>query len=80
MLCLYEELSEKIARAADRGARDGARRDLGLVLFADRDALYDLWKAADRLAPRAAAGGDSGGGDELRAAAERLRPLFGERP
>jgi len=75
MISVYEELSGKIEGAASRGARDGARRDLGLVLFAERESLAALWKAAER---RLGEGGVSEG-DGLAAAVERLRPLFGER-
>jgi len=73
VISVFDDLSGKIERAASRGARDGARRDLGLVLFAEREAMRDLWIAAERLA---AGGGEDGG---LREAVERLRPLFGER-
>jgi hypothetical protein len=75
MTSIYDELSGKIATASGRASRDGARRDLGLLLFADRDAIRDLWNAADRYAAKL-------GEDlppELRSAIESLRPLFGER-
>jgi hypothetical protein len=75
LISVYDELSAKIELGGARGPRDGARRDLGLVVFAERDALRDLWKAAEASArsPGAAVS------EELRAAVERLRPLFGER-
>jgi hypothetical protein len=75
MISIYDELSEKIEQNSSRGARDGARRDLGLLLFAEREALDDLWKAADRCAHLL----DSAATDDLRIAVEKLRPLFGER-
>jgi hypothetical protein len=75
LISIYDELSTKIGLGARRGARDGARRDLGLLLFAQRNLLSDLWKAAERCTGllEAEASGD------LREAVERLRPLFGER-
>ncbi|MCX7024683.1 MAG: hypothetical protein NT080_08700 [Spirochaetes bacterium] len=75
MISIYDELSGKIGKSTRHTARDGARRDLGLLLFADREALSALWKAADRCSrlPDAGASGD------LRQAVEKLRPLFGER-
>jgi hypothetical protein len=36
MVSVYDELSGKIGKDARRGARDGARRDLGLLLFGER--------------------------------------------
>jgi hypothetical protein len=73
---VYDELSAKIARSGERGPRDGARRDLGLILFAERDKINELWKAAE-LCSRLVEGADAA---ELRAAVDELRPLFGERP
>jgi len=75
MSSIYEELSAKIERSTERGPRDGARRDLGLLLFADREAIDALWKAAQRCAGLI----DGEACVELRAAVEKLRPLFGER-
>jgi hypothetical protein len=75
MASIYEELSGKIDRNASRASRDGARRDLGIVLFSQREDLRDLWAAAERCAALLG----PGAGDELRAAVEKLRPLFGER-
>ncbi|MGA2548302.1 MAG: hypothetical protein ABSF43_17285 [Rectinemataceae bacterium] len=81
MISIYDELSGKIGQSRARGARDGARRDLGLLLFAEREALRDLWKAAERRAIplEAESTGGSEASVELRAAVEKLRPLFGER-
>jgi dsDNA-binding SOS-regulon protein len=75
MVSIYDELSGKIDRAAPHSARDGARRDLGLLLFAEREALSDLWKAADRCARLLHAEESA----DMREAVDRLRPLFGER-
>jgi hypothetical protein len=81
LISIYDELSGKIGQDARRGARDGARRDLGLLLFAEREALRDLWKAAELCAGLldAEPGDDAGASGGLRAAVEKLRPLFGER-
>ncbi|HUW39810.1 MAG TPA: hypothetical protein VMV90_02285 [Rectinemataceae bacterium] len=75
MTSVYDELSARILRAERQSSRDGARRDLGLLLFAEREALRDLWIAAERCA--VLAGSESAG--ELGRAVEKLRPLFGER-
>lgn len=49
-----------------------------MLLFARRDDIAALWKAAEAsLLSDAEAGGEVD--DGLRAAVERLRPLFGER-
>jgi hypothetical protein len=80
MISVYEELSAKIARAAARGPRDGARRDLGLILFAERERLGELWKAAARCVPNPEAAAEDPALAALREAVEALRPLFGERP
>ena len=72
MISLYEELSAKVGECAPRARRDGARRDLGLLLFAEREAIYALWKEAELLSSESPAG--------LRACVEKLKPLFGERP
>jgi hypothetical protein len=81
MISIYDELSGKLGPNANRNARDGARRDLGLLLFAEREAMRDLWKAAARRAIllEAESTGGSEASVELRAAIEKLRPLFGER-
>jgi hypothetical protein len=49
MISLYDELSAKVDNGSDRARRDGARRDLGLLLFAEREAIRDLWKEAELL-------------------------------
>ena len=75
MKSLYDELSEKIRQDPRLTKRVGPRQDIGLLLFADRDNLNELWKAADRIAGH----GDKPEFAELRRAVERIRPLFGER-
>ncbi|PKL24184.1 MAG: hypothetical protein CVV47_10565 [Spirochaetae bacterium HGW-Spirochaetae-3] len=75
MKSVYDELGERLAREPSVTKRSGPRQDIGILLFAERDAIADLWKAAARRV-------DSGGGsqdEDLRDAVERLRPLFGER-
>jgi hypothetical protein len=76
VISVYDGLSGKIARNESRASRDGARRDLGLLLFAQREELRGLWLAAELCAARLGSEAPA----ELRAAVEKLRPLFGERP
>jgi hypothetical protein len=81
VISIYDELSAKIASSTARGPRDGARRDLGLLLFTDRDKICELWKAAERCATLldAEATDESEAIVELCEAVEKLRPFFGER-
>jgi hypothetical protein len=76
MHSLYDELSEKLLKDPRLTKRGGPRADIGILLFSDRNALRDLWKAAHRHVshqdPESLAG--------LRSAVEKLRPLFGDRP
>jgi hypothetical protein len=75
MPSLYNALSEKLRRGPGTAAGSLARSDLGLLLFNYRDDLRELWSAADgELMARG-----EGTSAELRAAVERLRPIFGER-
>jgi hypothetical protein len=74
MASIYDGLCGKIDRASSRTARDGARRDLGLLPFARRGELRDLWKAAEGRVQ----GADAEASGALAAAVEKLRPLFGE--
>ncbi len=75
MKSLYDELAARLDRDPSLARRGGARGDIGILLFGARDELRDLWIAAEReLLAR-----DEASADELRAAIERLRPLFGER-
>ena len=79
MQSLYDELIAKLARDPRLTKRGGPRFDLGLLLFNAREAVHDLWVAAEALvaeARRAGAPPPKG----LEAAVEALRPIFGERP
>jgi hypothetical protein len=76
MPSLYDELSEKLRKDPRLTKNVGPRTDIGLLLFNFKDDLRDLWLAADRALRAQSAGA----GEELRAAVEKLRPLFGERP
>ena len=75
MISLYDELSGKVQQDPRLTKRLGPRQDIGLLLFADRESINALWKAADRCAGL----GDDPGSAELRRAVEKLRPIFGER-
>ena len=78
MKSLYDELSDRLAKEPSQARRKGPRQDIGMLLFAQRDDIAALWKAAEAsLLSDAEAGGEVD--DGLRAAVERLRPLFGER-
>ncbi len=74
MSSLFEELSEKIRQAPSTSRRNAARQDLSILVFAERDSIDALWKAAERVAGR---GGE--GLEDLSAAVSKLRPVFGER-
>lgn len=68
------------ARSLARGARSVARADLGMVLFAEREAIDTLWKAADAAVRAGASAGLEGSeAAALATAVDRLRPLFGPR-
>jgi hypothetical protein len=75
MISLYDELSGKMNRDPSLLRRSGPRVDLGILLFAEREGINELWKTADRCARL----GDSPERIELRGAVEKLRRLFGER-
>ena len=75
MESLFDELSAKLAEDPRLSRRGGPRADLGLLMFNARDAVRDLWDAADR----AVRSGDARALEDLRTAAEALRPIFGER-
>ncbi len=75
MSSLFDELSEKLERDPRLAKRGGPRFDLSLLMFNARDAVRDLWGAADRYSRS----GDPAALDELTDAVERLRPIFGER-
>jgi hypothetical protein len=75
MKSIIDELLDKISLDPSLIKRSGPRQDLGLLLFNERAAINQLWKAAERRSlddsPEA--------GSELRAAVDKLRPLFGDR-
>ncbi|MBU1079542.1 MAG: hypothetical protein KKB59_03555, partial [Spirochaetes bacterium] len=50
MISLYDELAEKLARDPSVTKRSGPRQDIGLLLFAARDDIAALWRAAERFA------------------------------
>jgi len=75
MNSLYDELSEKLRKEPSFTKRGGPRADIGMLLFSERDALRDLWRAADRHVRLQ----DPPVLSDLRAVVEKLRPLFGER-
>jgi hypothetical protein len=72
---LYDELSEKLKSEAGALRRSTARADIGLLLFSNRDALRNLWNAAEQYEKTHDAASQEG----LHTAVEKLRPLFGER-
>ncbi len=73
MTSLYDELSRRLEADPRLTKRGGPRFDLSLLLFNARAALFQLWQAADRLVAEGRAP------DDLRAAVDQLRPIFGER-
>lgn len=78
MSSLYDELCEKLKKDPRLTKRGGARYDLSLLLFNDRDSLRELWAAADIEVTTAMSEGHHPS-DPLEAAVEKLRPIFGER-
>ena len=75
MTSLYDELTGKMALDPRLTRRSGPRQDLGLLLFAERAGINELWKAAERCAR----GGDPADLERLGEAVEGLRAVFGER-
>jgi hypothetical protein len=75
MMSLYDELAEKLRSDSSVRARNGPRIDIGLLMFAQRDDIQDLWITADRIDRT----NDPAARQALHAAIEKLRPLFGER-
>ncbi len=78
MTSLYDELSGRIEVHSGRSVRDRARTDLGMLLFGSRDALRELWAAADSLSARTGES-EAHADRRLASAVAALRPLFGER-
>jgi hypothetical protein len=80
MKSVYDELAEKLLKDPSVTKRVGPRQDIGILLFAYRDAINELWKSAELRVGRDGIGnGDAGVDERLREAVERLRPLFGPR-
>lgn len=75
---LYDELSAKLARDPRLTRRGGPRVDLSLLLFNAREAVRELWRAAEAELARARAEGRTPP-ERLSGAVEALRPLFGPR-
>lgn len=75
---LYQELTEKLKKDPRLTKRGGPRVDLSLLLFNAREAVHELWGAAEREVTRAKSEGRSPS-EALAAAVEQLRPLFGPR-
>lgn len=75
MISLYDELSARLRTDPSVRGRMGPRADMGMLLYAQRNDIRELWAAADRVdrCP------DPSASEALHAAIERLRPLFGER-
>lgn len=78
MISLYDELTEKLASDPSLTKRSGPRADLGLLMFNARDDVARLWRAAETQIRRVAEEGGTSP-DDLVAAVEALRPIFGER-
>jgi hypothetical protein len=75
MNSIYDELSEKLKKDPRLTRRGGPRVDISLLLLSNRDALRDLWVAAERFNRLQ----DTEALVGLQSAVEALRPLFGER-
>lgn len=78
MISIFDELAEKVRQDPRLTKRGGARVDLSLLLFNSRDAIRELWIAADLELGRAREDGHEPS-PELQAAVEELRPVFGTR-
>jgi hypothetical protein len=78
---LYEELEAKLQADPSLLRRSGPRQDLGLLLFSNRGEIDRLWKAAERTLVWAERPDERGldALEELRAAVEGLRMVFGDR-
>lgn len=79
MHSLFDELTEKLAKDPRRTKKGGARFDLSLLLFNAREAVRDLWVAADAVCTTAEQQGQPPP-ETLASAVARLRPIFGHRP
>jgi hypothetical protein len=77
MSSLYDDLAEKLRKDPRLTKRGGARFDLSLLLFNAREALRDLWAAAEAVVADANRHGQTPPAP-LAAAVEKLRPIFGD--
>ena len=79
MTSLFDELTEKLRQDPRLTKRGGPRFDLSLLLFNARDDLRRLWDAA-RIELERAEREQRPAPDQLAAAVDALRPIFGPRP
>jgi hypothetical protein len=77
MSSLYDDLSKKLEEDPRLTKRGGPRYDLTLLLFNAREALRELWDAAENQVTEAKREGHPTP-ERLAAAVEKLRPIFGE--
>jgi len=75
MISLYDELADRLHTDSTARGRNGPRADIGMLLFAQRDDIHDLWIAVDMFDRHS----DPSARERLHTAMEKLRPLFGER-
>ncbi|MBN1154590.1 hypothetical protein JXB12_06660 [candidate division KSB1 bacterium] len=75
MISLFEELSAKLIKNPRLSSRSGARYDMILLLFNARDAIYELWKSADRYLQTS----DADALAHIQENVEKLRSIFGAR-
>lgn len=75
MTSLYDGLARKLEAHPGSSRSGGPRFDISVLLFNHRDALNELWAAADRHVRD----GDSESAAALGRAVEALRPIFGDR-
>ena len=78
MLSMFDELTERLLKDPRLTKRGGPRFDLSLLLFNARDALRELWSAAEQTLVNARSEGRPANA-ALEAAVEKLRPIFGAR-
>jgi len=75
MTSLYDELARRLAASPGGSRGGGPRFDISVLLFNSREALLDLWSAAEQFI----ADGEEDSEIALRGAVEVLRPLYGDR-
>jgi len=72
---VYDDISRRLARDPRLTKRGGARFDMSLMLFNQRECIHELWMAADE---HLACGGGGDDKNRLREAVEKLRFVFGD--